>query len=111
MSGQDAEGVAHVGEIPICHGCGLMSHYVHDKAPLCGDCWRRRDLWQHQGMYKYVTENGDCKHETPLCPAVQGSTYYLTKDEMVYLDKQQCGRCDGYVMFDQFDWRQEAGLA
>lgn len=97
--------VAHVGEIPICHGCGLMSHYVHENTPLCVDCWERRNWWQHQGTYRYVTKHGKKRHETPLCPAVRGSDYKMVKDEMVYLHTGRCDRCDGFRLFGKFDRR------
>ena len=97
--------IESVDEAPICHGCGLISHYVHEDNPLCVDCWNRRNWWQHQGLIRYVTEHGDCKHETPLCPAIRGRDYAMVRDEMVYLDTRRCGRCDGYILFDRFDWR------
>lgn len=105
------ERIASVDDAPLCHGCGLMSHHVHDETPLCPDCWERRNWWQHQGVYRYVTEHGDRRHETPLCPAVQGSVYRMVKDEMVYLERRKCARCEGYVLFDQFDWRQSVSEA
>lgn len=110
MSGNTStstERIESVAEAPICLGCGLMSHYVHENTPLCVDCWDRRNWWQHQGMLRYVTEDGDCRHETPLCPAIRGSTHYMVKDEMVYLDTERCERCDGYVLFGEFHFHRE----
>lgn len=100
--------VESVDEIPLCLGCRLMSHQVHDETPLCVDCWQRRNWWQHQGPYRYVTEHGECRHEDPRCPAVQGHDYKMVKDEMVYLHTRQCPRCDGYKCFGKFDRRVEA---
>lgn len=100
--------ITSVDEAPLCHGCGLISHHVHENTPLCPDCWRRRNWWQHQGLFRYVTRNGDCRHETPLCPSIKGHEYRMVKDEMVYLDTEMCQRCDGYVLFGEFDWKASA---
>lgn len=67
-----SDDIDSVADAPLCLGCGLVSHHVHDDTPLCPDCWHRRNLWQHQGQYRYVTSDGECKHETPLCPALDG---------------------------------------
>jgi len=107
-SEQDGVVVESVDEIPLCLGCGLMSHHIHEETPLCGDCWQRRNWWQHQGMHKHVTKHGDCRHTTPLCPAVQSHEYKMVKDEIVYLDTRDCKRCDGYILFGEFDWRATA---
>lgn len=108
MSEKDTGCIDSVDKAPLCHGCGLISHYVHENAPLCSDCWQRRNWWQHQGMFRYVSKKGDCRHETPRCPALQGRDYKMVKDEMVYLHTRDCKRCDGYILFDQFDWRATA---
>jgi hypothetical protein len=107
VKGVSDEPLTSIGGAPICLGCGLISHHVHENTPLCPDCWQRRNRWQHQGMRVYVTEDGDCKHETPLCPAVRGRPYRMAKDEMVYLDTRRCNRCEGFRLFGEFDMRGE----
>jgi hypothetical protein len=46
----------------------------------------------------YVTEHGEEKHETPLCPAVRGRTHYMVcREEVLYaLGERWCETCRQY---------------
>jgi hypothetical protein len=99
----DPPAVATVDEVPVCPGCGLMRRPVHAETALCAECWTRRNRWQHQGPLRFVTEHGDTRHEDPRCPALANADYKMVREEFVYLDTTACTRCDGFVLFDEFD--------
>lgn len=97
------EVVQSVDDIPLCLGCGLMSHPVHDQTRLCVECWDRRNWWQGGGPLRVVT--GDTYHETPLCPSAKQATewYYWRDESTMYADladeMDKCIRCHGYRTF------------
>lgn len=70
--------VEHVGEIPICPGCGLASHITH--GDICSECFNRRERWLGGGGIRVVVEAG-LVHETPLCPDFEDGAWALWRDE------------------------------
>lgn len=97
------EEVQSVDEIPLCHGCGLMSHLSDSESDLCSDCWSKRNWWQGGGPLRVVT--GETYHETPLCPsAKQADKWYYWRDESTMHadlagDMDKCKRCHSYRTF------------
>lgn len=107
--GHNTGQIQSVDEALICHGCGLVSHYVHDTTHLCGDCWTRRNKWQGGGPLRVVTPSMTY-HETPLCPAVQQASEwrYYRDETCMYADlsgdMDKCVRCHAYGVygFDEY---------
>lgn len=88
--------VESVDEMPVCRACGLMTgEYVHPNNPVCIQCFNRLNWAAHQGMWVYITPNGEKYHETPLCPAIRGE-WQMTRHEVIYLDLSACKWCDGH---------------
>lgn len=110
MSGSEQEIVASVADIPLCHGCGLASHYVHPETPICPECFRRAQSRAGGGLLRVVTPAGTY-HETPLCPAVRtASEWRYWRDESCMHadlggDMDKCARCHSFRTFgfDHYD--------
>lgn len=97
----DDGSVASVADMPVCAACGLMSgHLVSEKNPICPQCFDRLNWAYAQGPWRYLTEGGETYHETPLCPALRtANDWGMTREEHVYLDRDQCKRCRRASMY------------
>ncbi|GGN92188.1 hypothetical protein [Haloarcula pellucida] len=86
--------VETVGEVPVCPTC-LRAFEASKYGPhICEDCWNEHIERKSAGGRRYVTEHGEKKHYSPLCPHVRGSQYRLTSDEScVYGRLGSCGTC------------------
>lgn len=101
--------IESVDEAPICHGCGLMSHYIAEDTPICHDCFNRRNWWQGGGPLRVVVHGGSY-HETPLCPAVRNADEWaFWRDESCMHadlggDMDKCVRCHSFNLygFDEY---------
>lgn len=108
--------VAHVEEIPVCHGCGLMSHLIHPDNPICRECFQRGERRAGGGPLRVVTLSGTY-HETPLCPAVRNASEwrYWRDEDCMYADMWpgddfgKCRRCHHSHLygFDHYRGDQE----
>lgn len=88
-------GVAEsVDDVPVCPTC-LRAFEASKYGPdICEDCWDEHISRSGEGGRRYITEHGDKKHYTPLCPHVRGSQYWMTSDEScVYGRRSPCGTC------------------
>jgi len=109
MTGSDtrSDSVGSVQQVPICPGCGLMSHITH--GDICVECFNRREGWLGGGLARYVTEHGTY-HETPACPGFGEGKWRTWKDEECCYadlggDLDRCHRCYSYRTFgfDHYD--------
>lgn len=86
-----------IQDIPVCPGCGLMSH-IPDPATLCSECHNRRMRRAGGGPLRVITRSMTY-HETPRCPAVQnaGEWRYMRDEDCMHADlageMDKCIRC------------------
>lgn len=91
-----------VGDVPVCTGCGLMSHV--ETHGICGECWNRRERRIGGGPLRVVTPSMSY-HETPLCPAVRNAAEwrYWRDEDCCYADlggdMDKCIRCHSFRTF------------
>lgn len=98
----------HVGDVPVCVGCGLAGE-VNESNGLCKECFDRGNWNSHMGMLRVVTESMTY-HETPLCPAVKNANvwFYWRDEACCYADlggdMDKCIRCHSFRTygFDEF---------
>jgi len=76
--GKSTSAISRFGDLPVCPGCGFVSHITH--GDICGECFQRRNWWQGGGGIRVVPEEGNI-HETPLCPEFEGGKWSLWRDE------------------------------
>ena len=95
------ESVDSVQDVPVCPGCGLMSH-IRDPPEICQECFQRGERRAEGGGLVVVTPSMT-GHETPLCPAVQVASEwrYWREEDCCYAsmsgDLDRCLRC--------YNWR------
>jgi hypothetical protein len=70
--------ISRIGDLPVCPGCGLVSHITH--GDICSECFARREGWLGGGGIRVVPDDGDV-HETPLCPDFDGGIWAHWRDE------------------------------
>ncbi len=92
---EDSAGIAEtVADVPVCPTC-LRAFEASKYGPdICEDCWDEHISRSGAGGRRYITEHGEKKHHSPLCPHVRGSQYWMTSDEScVYGRRGPCGTC------------------
>lgn len=102
--------VQTVGDIPVCPGCGFMSHLEYGDG-ICGDCWSRRNWSQIAGTPRVVSRDRDANiHETPHCPEFDADVWFLWPDEEACYhtlasdnDAEYCQTCKSYRLFGEFN--------
>jgi len=98
-----SKGVRHLGDIPVCIGCGLAGD-VNSRDGLCSECWQRRERWQGGGPLRVDTRSMTY-HETPRCPAVRNADEwrYWRDEDCCYADlggdMDKCIRCHSFRTF------------
>lgn len=101
-----------VGDIPVCRGCGFMSHLVDGE--ICAECFSRRDFWMAGGPLRYVCLESDEYHEDPRCPEFPtGESYGMWHDEEACYaelagDLERCEACEGFGYLGKFYSRSDA---
>lgn len=78
MANNNPSDIEQIGDLPVCPGCGLISHISH--GDICGECFHRREGWCGGGPVRVVPGDGDI-HTTPLCPDFDGGKWVLWRDE------------------------------
>jgi len=92
---QEPEGVAEtVDDVPVCPTCLRACTATKYGPVICEGCWSEHIDRSGAGGRRYVTEHGEKKHYSPLCPQIRGSQYRMTSDEeCVYGRLGPCGTC------------------
>jgi len=72
---------------------------LHPQNGRVGDAGIGEAIMESLNYYRrpsvYVTEHGECKHETPLCPHVRGRTHRaICREGALYVyGERWCGTC------------------
>jgi hypothetical protein len=104
------EPAASIDEIPVCPGCGLMSHI--EPAGICEECWHRRERRAGGGSI-YIETAAGTTHETARCPGVQAASewWHLREESCLYAelagDLRKCVRCHQHSLFGFDEFRGE----
>jgi len=69
-------------------------HPQNDRVGTAGLIAPGLEHFRHPAVY--VTEHGEVKHETPLCPHVRGRTHYaVCREEALYIyGERRCSTCE-----------------
>jgi len=89
--------VEQLGDVPVCTGCGLMSH-VEMHNGICAECWMRANRRAGGGSLRI--QAGSTFHDSVSCEGVQEADQwrYVRDEEVVYAtagddDMQRCEQC------------------
>lgn len=89
--------VEQLGDVPVCTGCGLMSH-VEMHNGICAECWMRANRRVGGGTLKI--QAGSVYHDSVGCKGVQEADQwrYVTDEDVVYAttgdsDMRSCEDC------------------
>jgi hypothetical protein len=114
-SDESGQAIEHVGDVPVCLGCGLAAH-VEVHGGICRECFQRRERRLGGGMLRIVVDDHEEYHETPLCPTLREFALkesrawrYIRDEDVMYADLaseiDKCVRCHAYRTFgfDHYD--------
>lgn len=89
--------VEQLGDVPVCTGCGLMSH-VEMHNGICAECWMRSNRRAGGGMLKI--QAGSVYHDSVGCEDVQEADQwrYVWDETVVYAttsdsEAHRCSKC------------------